>query len=680
MKTVKNRLKRKRRLQRRTKKKLRGGGIYTLSSGDNWYVCDNPFCYQQYNKDPDTPGILTLTTESDKGTHYIIMTLKSDTSKKYYFKYKIITEDNNNFFYLGKTETEKYIEDSKYTYEFNSESTNERLPLNYGENKNIKSTDIPNLEPLLQKLFALIDACPGEIEEVNKGTIIAELVNSTGRYVSNKEDQLWGSYENNPVHKTLEDLENSIRKLDAESIDKLNKDLFKIYKFRGNILCYKNRTTANTTITGPLRNNVDTTVIPVNPTNNYLLLVPKNTGTWPNSTVDISTKKDNDKGLLYLIILADLAINGIHKISIDGGSINYEQIKTENIYKSDWLNDESELPTETEIIERDKVNTEFLSDTTSSLEDILSRIYRSDLSLNGINISSDNKSYIDKFKSDILNNISSNFYFKTKCKLLGLEKLDLSASIKEEAVNHTSNNAFNMHLYETLYYDYITDTSNNNHTHYSNTMKNLIVTDKREITHLCPKCLPIIKKINPPTADHMNTTQDNKSKQILDKILNLGGCEKYTAKEVQLVSEDVLEGNERGIQSLESMGGMDKFIDLIKEQSLSQERNIATILAARSTKSSTSLPDVPIIDKLDPEHMLMKKFEETEKLIHGIRGEIDKIREGISTITNSTNTTWEREVKARGQQIDEMKKELSDFSEQLKDKKKITPSKWSRVK
>ena len=705
MKTVKNRLKRKKRLQkklqRKTKKKLRGGGVYKTTNSEEWFVCDNPFCYEQYNE--DTPGFLTSIPRETESVDspYVLITMesKSDTSKKYKFKYKEIIDENNCFFYLGKTETEKLNDDYNYTYEVVRDRGNERLPLYYGDTgKEITLVGIPNLEPLMQKLFALIDECPKTIEDKHKGEIIQELVNSTGRYVCKTETNDWEEYKNYPVHKTIDDLKKSIIELKESSklIQKLNEDLFNIYKSRGNILCYESKTKLCTGMTGELRQNVNNEKIPDNPDGKkHLLLVD----TKPFSDI-------NEDNILYSIVLADLAINGIHNIKIEEtNNIIFKEIVTDKIYRKDWVDELSKLP-ETDFKDID-LSVDVLLNPKSSLEDILSKLYRSDLSL--VSEGERNNIYIDQFIYELLTKseteagdqpeagsfgsreeqerIKANLsrevaYFNTKCKLLGIENkfdIDLKDKNNFDKITKLETNAFNIHISSINYRE--------NHTGtlalpLDTILSNVDGSDKRNKTHLCPNCGPKIKTLdNNEIIYHMNVIEENKSKLILDRILNSKGCNKPLEQELKELSEDTDKASELRENASPSMlsqaldsTGMDKFIDLLKQQNLSQERITQAILARDIKPDTTLSPEES--SKLDANSKLMTEFRENEENIKKIREKINEIQTVI-TNTDNTSTILEREVKARGEQIEEMKKKLLDIEGKFKNKKKIKKSSWT---
>lgn len=703
MKTVNNRLKRKKRLQKKlqskTKKKLRGGGVYTTNAGE-WFVCDNPFCYQQYNG--ETAGFLTSISETetgDVGEGYVLITMKSksEPKKEYKFKYKNINSADDSFFYLGKTETEKLDDSSSnYTYEVVGNRGNERLPLYYDRTESIALDDIPNLEPLMQKLFALIDQCPTKIKETDKRALIQDLVNSTGRYVCKIEKTDWKEYENYPIHETIEDLKESIRKLSEDLIMKLNEDLFNIYKSRGNILCYENKNKLCTEKTGELRQNTNTELIPQkSDSKKHLLLVDTKS----------FTKVENDD-ILYYIVLADLAINGIHNIEIDGSNIIFKQILTDDIYKRDPPSKLSgELPDS--YLKEIDLSTDFLSDSSSSLEDILSKLYRSDLSL--ISGEDDrNEIYIGQFISELLTKpeteagdepeegalaveeqerikaeLSSKVpYFNIKCKLLGIEsKLER----EDYGITKLDTNAFNIHIFSIKNPGNLRDAILNN-------INGRDGRDKKNKTHICPKCKTEIDGIsNANIISHMNMIQENKSQKILDKILNEKDCNKYEEQEVAELSEGTDKARELRKNAPPSMlaqagliDGMDKFIDLIKQQNLSQEKITKAFLSRMDRKASaTSSDDVSTKFDASPEFTaspeLMEKFRENEKKISDTREKIKEINSSIKELMKNTKSTWEREVKARGQQIDMMKDDIRKLSKTLKGQNKFTPGNWATV-
>ena len=75
----------------------------------------------------------------------------------------------------------------------------------------------------------------------------------------------------------------------------------------------------------------------------------------------------------------------------------------------------------------------------------------------------------------------------------------------------------------------------------------------------------------------------------------------------------------------------------------------------------------------------MEKFRNNEKSISDIREQIKAINSSIKELMKDTDSTWKREVKARGQQIDTMKDDIRKLSETLKGQKKFTPGNWATV-
>ena len=298
MKTIKRDRIRRNKKKKRTKKKMRGGALRAEKEGETTSVsCDNPHCFEQY---ADIPGFLSVKEEGTDTDEegYVEFKVSKDSQEVATFKCKTIKDFSGIFLIMGKAEAEAEAEEE-------AEGENS---YKVTHSESVGATPISNIESAITTFYKKVnDTCPDKtMSEPQKAKIVANLVNSRGRYVATIEEssETWLSLENLSLEKRIAKLN------DKDLLQQLNDNLLQIFKNRPRLLRFKGNSPETQAISSDLVR-LDKAVEGEGKDSKYHLISSNN-----DDAISISEDKDNETLRIFSQTLGDLALLGCHKVEI----------------------------------------------------------------------------------------------------------------------------------------------------------------------------------------------------------------------------------------------------------------------------------------------------------------------------------------------------------------------------